>query len=74
MGALAAVALSSAPGLVALVLPPILVLHRAVLVRQLEEVASTDAKTGLLNAAAWRSPGHPDACCTGSAPGARPPC
>ena len=51
MGALAAVALSSAPGLVALVLPPILVLHRAVLVRQLEEVASTDAKTGLLNAA-----------------------
>ncbi len=55
MGALAAVALSSAPGLVALVLPPIVVLHRAVLVRQLEEVASTDAKTGLLNAAAWRS-------------------
>jgi len=55
MGALAAVALSSAPGLVALVLPPILVLHRAVLVRQLEEVASTDAKTGLLNVAAWRS-------------------
>ena len=55
MGALAAVALSSAPGLVALVLPPILVLHRAVLVRQLEEVASTDAKTGLLNAAAWRA-------------------
>jgi diguanylate cyclase (GGDEF)-like protein len=54
MGALAAVALSSAPGLVALVLPPILVLHRAVLVRQLEEVAATDAKTGLLNAAAWR--------------------
>jgi diguanylate cyclase (GGDEF)-like protein len=55
MGALAAVALSSAPGLVALVLPPIVVLHRAVLVRQLEEVASTDAKTGLLNAAAWRT-------------------
>ena len=55
MGALAAVALSSAPGLVALVLPPILVLHRAVLVRELEEVASTDAKTGLLNSAAWRA-------------------
>jgi diguanylate cyclase (GGDEF)-like protein len=55
MGALAAVALSSAPGLVALVLPPIVVLHRAVLVRQLEEEASTDAKTGLLNVAAWRS-------------------
>jgi diguanylate cyclase (GGDEF)-like protein len=54
MGALAAVALGSTPGLVALVLPPILVLHRAVLVRQLEEVASTDVKTGLLNAAAWQ--------------------
>jgi diguanylate cyclase (GGDEF)-like protein len=29
------------------------VLHRTVLVRQLEEAASTDSKTGLLNAAAW---------------------
>ena len=57
LGALAAVALGSTPGLVALVLPPILVLHRAVLVRQLEEVASTDAKTGLLNAAAWQVQG-----------------
>jgi diguanylate cyclase (GGDEF)-like protein len=55
MGALAAVALGAAPGLVALALPPILVLHRAVLVRQLEEVAFTDAKTGLLNAAAWQT-------------------
>lgn len=55
MGALAAVALGSTPGLVALVLPPILVLHRAVLVRQLEEEASTDGKTGLLNAAAWQT-------------------
>ncbi|GAA3230417.1 GGDEF domain-containing protein [Pseudonocardia petroleophila] len=55
MGALAAVALASTPGLVALVLPPILVLHRAVLVRQLEQDASTDAKTGLLNVAAWRA-------------------
>jgi diguanylate cyclase (GGDEF)-like protein len=55
MGALAAVALGSTPGLVALVLPPILVLHRAVLVRQLEAEASTDAKTGLLNAAAWQA-------------------
>jgi diguanylate cyclase (GGDEF)-like protein len=55
MGALTAVALASAPLLVALVLPPILVLHRAVLVRQLEEKASTDAKTGLLNAAAWQA-------------------
>jgi diguanylate cyclase (GGDEF)-like protein len=55
MGGLAAVAIGSTPWLVALVLPPILVLHRAVLVRQLEEVASTDAKTGLLNSAAWQT-------------------
>jgi diguanylate cyclase (GGDEF)-like protein len=55
MGGLAAVALGEAPGLVALALPPILVLHRAVLVRQLEEVANSDAKTGLLNAAAWQT-------------------
>ncbi len=55
MGALAAIALDTAPGLVVLALPPILVLHRAVLVRQLEEVASTDAKTGLLTPAAWQT-------------------
>jgi len=55
MGALAAVALTAAPGLVALALPPILVLHRAVLVRHLEQVASTDSKTGLLTNAAWRT-------------------
>jgi diguanylate cyclase (GGDEF)-like protein len=55
MGALVAVALGEAPGLIALALPPILVLHRAVLVRQLEEVAYTDGKTGLLTAAAWQA-------------------
>ena len=55
MGGLAAVAIGSTPWLVALVLPPILVLHRAVLVRHLEEAASTDAKTGLLNSAAWQA-------------------
>jgi diguanylate cyclase (GGDEF)-like protein len=31
------------------------VLHRTVLVRQLEEEASVDGKTGLLNAAAWHT-------------------
>ncbi|WP_214369069.1 sensor domain-containing diguanylate cyclase [Pseudonocardia sp. H11422] len=55
LGALAAIALTANPWLVVLVLPPLLVLHRAVLVRQLEEVANTDAKTGLLTAAAWHS-------------------
>ena len=41
--------------LAALALPPILVLHRAVRVRHLEEVASIDGKTGLLNAATWQA-------------------
>jgi diguanylate cyclase (GGDEF)-like protein len=54
LGGLAAVAFGGAPFLVALALPPILVLHRAVRVRHLEEAASLDGKTGLLNAATWR--------------------
>ncbi|MFD1051405.1 diguanylate cyclase, partial [Kibdelosporangium lantanae] len=39
--------------LIALVLLPIFVLQRSVLAKQLEELASTDQKTGLLNATAW---------------------
>ncbi|WP_300007403.1 GGDEF domain-containing protein [Pseudonocardia sp.] len=42
------------PAYAILVLPPLVVLHRTVLVRQLEEEASIDGKTGLLNAGAWR--------------------
>jgi diguanylate cyclase (GGDEF)-like protein len=55
LGALVAVAVSITPWLVVFVLPPLLVLHRAVLVRHLEEAASTDGKTGLLTAAAWHT-------------------
>lgn len=55
LGGLTAVALLINPWLVLLVLPPLLVLHRAVLVRQLEEAAITDSKTGLLNAGAWHT-------------------
>ncbi len=55
LGALVAVAVSVTPWLVVFVLPPLLVLHRAVLVRHLEEAASTDSKTGLLTAAAWHT-------------------
>jgi diguanylate cyclase (GGDEF)-like protein len=55
LGALAAVALDKAPFLVVFALPPILVLHRAVRVRHLEEAASRDGKTGLLNAATWQA-------------------
>ncbi len=54
MGAVAAAAMAYfGPAYAVLVLPPLIVLHRTVLVRQLEEEASTDSKTGLLNAAAW---------------------
>jgi diguanylate cyclase (GGDEF)-like protein len=54
MGALSAGAMAMfGPAYAVLVLPPLIVLHRTVLVRQLEEEASTDGKTGLLNAAAW---------------------
>jgi diguanylate cyclase (GGDEF)-like protein len=55
MGALVAAAANTfgAP-YVLLGLPPLIVLHRTRLVRQLEEDASTDGKTGLLTAAAWQ--------------------
>jgi diguanylate cyclase (GGDEF)-like protein len=55
LGALVAAALASNPWQVPLVMAPLLVLHRAVLVRQLEEVASMDSKTGLLNSSAWHA-------------------
>ncbi len=55
LGALTAVTLIVNPWLVLLALPPLLVLHRAVLVKHLEEAASIDGKTGLLNAAAWHA-------------------
>nr|WP_255426476.1 GGDEF domain-containing protein [Pseudonocardia sp. C8] len=35
-------------------MPPIIALHRTILVRQLREKADHDAKTGLLNHAAWQ--------------------
>jgi diguanylate cyclase (GGDEF)-like protein len=54
MGALTAGAVAEfGPAYAVLVLPPLIILHRAVLVRQLQEEAKFDSKTGLLNAAAW---------------------
>jgi diguanylate cyclase (GGDEF)-like protein len=53
MGALAAIAFALNPVLVALMLLPLYVVLRAALVRPLEEAASTDGKTGLLNAVKW---------------------
>jgi diguanylate cyclase (GGDEF)-like protein len=55
LGALLALSLTaSGPLAVVFVLPPLLVLNRAVLVRQLQKAANTDSKTGLLTAAAWQ--------------------
>lgn len=55
VGALAALLLAGYPWAVVLVLLPVFVLHRSVLVRQLEHAATTDTKTGLLNAATWQT-------------------
>lgn len=55
MGAVVAGAMAFfGPAYAVLALPPLVILHRTVLVRQLEEAATTDGKTGLLTAAAWR--------------------
>jgi diguanylate cyclase (GGDEF)-like protein len=53
LGAMVATVLAINAWLVPFVLPPLLVLQRAALVRMLEEAANLDPKTGLLNAAAW---------------------
>ncbi|WP_460401605.1 MFS transporter [Actinophytocola sediminis] len=55
VGAIAALLLGWYPWAVGLVLFPIFVLHRSVLVKQLEHAATTDEKTGLLNAGTWHS-------------------
>ncbi|WP_157749203.1 GGDEF domain-containing protein [Jatrophihabitans sp. GAS493] len=53
LGALVAFAALREPTLVALGVPLTIVLQRAALVRQLEDDASMDPKTGLLNAPTW---------------------
>jgi diguanylate cyclase (GGDEF)-like protein len=55
LGAFNALALATLPGLVVLVLPPLLLLHRAVLVKQLEAAAHRDEKTGLYNTSGWHA-------------------
>jgi diguanylate cyclase (GGDEF)-like protein len=52
-GSMVAFALSYNPVLVVLALPPVLVLHRSVLLKQVEEKARKDAKTGLFNSDGW---------------------
>lgn len=54
LGGLTALALVNQPLLSMLVVPPLFVLQRSVLTKQLEIAATTDSKTGLLNAATWQ--------------------
>jgi diguanylate cyclase (GGDEF)-like protein len=53
LGGLVAVAVTYQPWLSLLVLVPMVSLQRGALVRELEAAATTDSKTGLLNAVAW---------------------
>jgi diguanylate cyclase (GGDEF)-like protein len=53
LGAITALLISFSPAWALMIVPALLVLHRSVLMRQLEEAASTDQKTGLANATAW---------------------
>lgn len=58
MGALTALLLVWWPWLVVVIFLPLYALHRTVLIRQFEQAATADAKTGLLNAASWTAIGE----------------
>jgi diguanylate cyclase (GGDEF)-like protein len=70
LGALTAVGLVVNPFLGLFALPAVLLLHRAVLVRHLEEAVNTDDKTGLLTAAAWHTRAERELTKPGAAPSA----
>jgi diguanylate cyclase (GGDEF)-like protein len=70
LGALTAVGLVVNPFLALFALPAVLLLHRAVLVRHLEQAANTDDKTGLLTAAAWHTRAERELARPGTAPSA----
>ena len=53
LGAITGLLLAFNPAWAVMIVPALLVLHRSVLMRQLEEAASTDQKTGVANATAW---------------------
>ncbi|RZS43164.1 diguanylate cyclase (GGDEF)-like protein [Herbihabitans rhizosphaerae] len=53
LGGLTATALVYQPILVLLIYPPLLLLHRHVLIKQLEVAVATDEKTGLFNTNGW---------------------
>ncbi len=53
-GVLVTIVGALSPVLLAVALPPVILLQRSLLHQQLRTAARTDAKTGLLNAAAWQ--------------------
>jgi diguanylate cyclase (GGDEF)-like protein len=52
-GSLLAFAVGYSPVLVVLAFPPVLMLHRSVLLKQVEEKSRKDSKTGLFNSEGW---------------------
>jgi diguanylate cyclase (GGDEF)-like protein len=54
LGVLVTIACVESPALLFVALPPVVVLQRSLLHKQLRAAARIDAKTGLLNAAAWQ--------------------
>ncbi|WP_067477712.1 sensor domain-containing diguanylate cyclase [Actinomadura hibisca] len=54
VGMLVAITCALSPALLLLALPPVVLLQRSLMHQQLQAAARTDAKTGLLNAAAWQ--------------------
>lgn len=53
LGVLTGLALATVPLLAVAVVPPMLMLHQTVLVKQLQVAATMDSKTGVLNPAGW---------------------
>ncbi|HEX2316497.1 MAG TPA: GGDEF domain-containing protein [Thermomonospora sp.] len=54
VGVVVAITSTLSLGLLLLALPPVVLLQRSLMHQQLQAAARTDAKTGLLNAAAWQ--------------------
>jgi diguanylate cyclase (GGDEF)-like protein len=54
VGVLVTIACALTPVLLLVALPPVMLLQRSLMHQQLQAAARTDAKTGLLNAAAWQ--------------------
>ncbi|MGP4024242.1 GGDEF domain-containing protein [Actinomadura sp. 3N407] len=54
VGTIVAITSALSLGMLLLALPPVMLLQRSLLHQQLQAAARTDAKTGLLNAAAWQ--------------------